>query len=132
MSTIVLSRDTCLWCPRRLLPAGRAYRRHPADRERHGGWHRLAARSSGMGPAHAEKPRRGRYDAQHVSQFTKRIRGATSVAGKARKKQLARQRYERQAQRRAIRQARARRMKIIGTVVAVVVVAGGSGAVAMA
>src|SRR4051812_19005297 len=59
-------------------------------------------------------------------------RGATPVAGKDRKRELARQRYERQEQRRAIRQARARRMKIIGTVVAVVVVAGGSGAIAFA
>jgi peptidyl-prolyl cis-trans isomerase B (cyclophilin B) len=54
------------------------------------------------------------------------------VAGKDRKRELARQRYERQLQRRAIRQARARRMKIIGTVVAVVVVVGGSGAIAFA
>jgi peptidyl-prolyl cis-trans isomerase B (cyclophilin B) len=54
------------------------------------------------------------------------------VAGKDRKRELARQRYERQLQRRAIRQARARRMKIIGTVAAVVVVAGGSGAIAFA
>jgi cyclophilin family peptidyl-prolyl cis-trans isomerase len=54
------------------------------------------------------------------------------VAGKDRKRELARARYERQQQRRAIRQARARRMKIIGTVVAVVVVAGGSGAIAFA
>lgn len=54
------------------------------------------------------------------------------MAGKDRKRELARQRYERQQQRRAIRQARARRMKIIGTVVAVVVVAGGSGAIAFA
>jgi peptidyl-prolyl cis-trans isomerase B (cyclophilin B) len=54
------------------------------------------------------------------------------VAGKDRKRELARARYERQQQRRAIRQAQARRMKIIGTVVAVVVVAGGSGAIAFA
>ena len=54
------------------------------------------------------------------------------MAGKDRKRELARQRYERQLQRRAVRQARARRMKIIGTVVAVVVVAGGSGAIAFA
>lgn len=54
------------------------------------------------------------------------------MAGKDRKRELARLRYERQQQRRAIRQARARRMKIIGTVVAVVVVAGGSGAIAFA
>jgi peptidyl-prolyl cis-trans isomerase B (cyclophilin B) len=54
------------------------------------------------------------------------------VAGKDRKRELARIRYERQQQRRAIRQARARRMKIIGVVVTVVVVAGGSGAIAFA
>jgi peptidyl-prolyl cis-trans isomerase B (cyclophilin B) len=54
------------------------------------------------------------------------------VAGKDRKRELARARYERQQQRRAIRQARARRAKIIGTVVAVAVVAGGSGAIAFA
>jgi peptidyl-prolyl cis-trans isomerase B (cyclophilin B) len=54
------------------------------------------------------------------------------VAGKDRKKELARQRYERQMQRRAIRQARARRMKIIVTVVVVAVVGGGSGAIAFA
>lgn len=54
------------------------------------------------------------------------------MAGKDRKRELARIRYERQQQRRAIRQARARRMKIIGTVVAVVVVVGGSGAIAFA
>jgi peptidyl-prolyl cis-trans isomerase B (cyclophilin B) len=54
------------------------------------------------------------------------------VAGKDRKRELARLRYERQQQRRAIRQARARRMKIIGTVVVVAVVAGGSGAIAFA
>jgi peptidyl-prolyl cis-trans isomerase B (cyclophilin B) len=59
-------------------------------------------------------------------------RGATPVAGKDRKKELARARYERQMQRRAIRQARARRMKIIGTIVVVVVIAGGSGAIAFA
>jgi peptidyl-prolyl cis-trans isomerase B (cyclophilin B) len=54
------------------------------------------------------------------------------VAGKDRKKELARLRYERQMQRRAIRQARARRAKIIGTVVAVAVIAGGGGALAFA
>ena len=54
------------------------------------------------------------------------------MAGKDRKRELARQRYERQQQRRAIRQARARRVKIISTVVAVVVVAGGGGAIAFA
>jgi cyclophilin family peptidyl-prolyl cis-trans isomerase len=54
------------------------------------------------------------------------------VAGKDRKKQLARQRYERQIQRREARQARARKIKIIGTVTAVVVIAGGGGAIAFA
>jgi peptidyl-prolyl cis-trans isomerase B (cyclophilin B) len=54
------------------------------------------------------------------------------VAGKDRKKELARLRYERQMQRRAIRQAKARRAKIIGTVVAVAVIAGGGGALAFA
>jgi peptidyl-prolyl cis-trans isomerase B (cyclophilin B) len=54
------------------------------------------------------------------------------VAGKDRKKELARLRYERQMRRRAIRQARARRAKIIGTVVAVAVIAGGGGALAYA
>jgi cyclophilin family peptidyl-prolyl cis-trans isomerase len=54
------------------------------------------------------------------------------VAGKDRKKQLARQRYERQMQRRAARQARSRRIKITGTVAAVAVIAGGSGAIAFA
>jgi peptidyl-prolyl cis-trans isomerase B (cyclophilin B) len=54
------------------------------------------------------------------------------VAGKDRKRELARKRYERQLQRRAIRQARARRMKVIGTVLAVVVVLGGGGAIAFA
>jgi peptidyl-prolyl cis-trans isomerase B (cyclophilin B) len=54
------------------------------------------------------------------------------VAGKDRKKQLARQRYERQMQRRAARQAQARRIKIIGTVAAVAVIAGGGGAIAFA
>lgn len=54
------------------------------------------------------------------------------MAGKDRKRQLARQRYERQLQRRAARQARARRMKIIGIVVVVALAAGGSGAIAYA
>lgn len=52
------------------------------------------------------------------------------MAGKDRKKQLARQRYERQQQRRQAQAARARRMKIIGAGAAVVVVAGGGAAVA--
>jgi peptidyl-prolyl cis-trans isomerase B (cyclophilin B) len=46
------------------------------------------------------------------------------VAGKDRKKQLARQRYERQQARREAQQRRARRTKIIGSVVAIVLVAG--------
>lgn len=54
------------------------------------------------------------------------------MAGRDRKKQLARRRYERQMQRRAARQARARRIKIVGTVAAVAVVAGGGGAIAYA
>ena len=83
-------------------------------------------------PYAAENTGRDRYDAQHVSQFTTRIKRCEPVAGKDRKKELARQRYERQLQRRASRQARARRMKIIGTVVVVAVVAGGSGAIAFA
>jgi peptidyl-prolyl cis-trans isomerase B (cyclophilin B) len=80
----------------------------------------------------AENTGRDRYDAQHVSQFTRRIKRCEPVAGKDRKRELARQRYERQQQRRAIRMARARRMKIVGTVVVVAVVAGGSGAIAFA
>ncbi|MFG2006970.1 peptidylprolyl isomerase [Spirillospora sp. NPDC048911] len=52
------------------------------------------------------------------------------MAGKDRKKQLARQRYERQEQARLAREARARRVKIIGSVAAVAVIAGGGGAVA--
>ncbi len=54
------------------------------------------------------------------------------MAGKDRKKQLARQRYERQQQSRAVRQAKARRMKIIGTIVVVVVLASGGSALAFA
>jgi peptidyl-prolyl cis-trans isomerase B (cyclophilin B) len=46
------------------------------------------------------------------------------VAGKDRKKQLARQRYERQRARHEAQQRRARRTKIIGSVVAIVLVAG--------
>ncbi|GLW67005.1 peptidyl-prolyl cis-trans isomerase [Actinomadura rubrobrunea] len=54
------------------------------------------------------------------------------MAGKDRKKQLARQRYERQQQRRRAQEARARRVKIIGSVLAVAVVAGGvTGVVAL-
>ncbi|MGW5416886.1 peptidylprolyl isomerase [Actinomadura geliboluensis] len=47
------------------------------------------------------------------------------MAGKDRKKQLARQRYERQQQRQAQEAARARRLKIIGSVAAVAVVVAG-------
>ncbi|MFB4312202.1 peptidylprolyl isomerase [Actinomadura sp. GTD37] len=47
------------------------------------------------------------------------------MAGKDRKKQLARQRYERQEQRRAQEAAKARRLKIIGSVAAVAVVVAG-------
>jgi peptidyl-prolyl cis-trans isomerase B (cyclophilin B) len=54
------------------------------------------------------------------------------VAGKDRKKQLARQRYERQQQRRAIRQAKARRAKILVTALVVVVLGSGGGAIAFA
>ena len=50
------------------------------------------------------------------------------MAGKDRKKQLARQRYERQEQRRAQEAARARRFKIIGTAAAVAVVVVGAAA----
>ncbi|WP_131736779.1 peptidylprolyl isomerase [Actinomadura roseirufa] len=53
------------------------------------------------------------------------------MAGKDRKKQLARQRYERQQQRRQAEAARARRLKIIGAVAAVVVLAGGGTAAAV-
>ncbi|WP_344906084.1 peptidylprolyl isomerase [Actinomadura meridiana] len=49
------------------------------------------------------------------------------MAGKDRKKELARQRYERQQQRRAQEAARARRLKIIGSAAAVAVVAAGGG-----
>ncbi|RFS81105.1 peptidylprolyl isomerase [Actinomadura spongiicola] len=49
------------------------------------------------------------------------------MAGKDRKKQLARQRYERQQQRRAEEAARSRRLKIIGSAAAVAVVAAGGG-----
>ena len=52
------------------------------------------------------------------------------MAGKDRKKQLARQRYERQQQQRAAEAARSRRLKIIGSAAAVAVVAVG-GAVAL-
>ncbi|MFB4319399.1 peptidylprolyl isomerase [Actinomadura sp. 21ATH] len=49
------------------------------------------------------------------------------MAGKDRKKELARQRYERQEARRRAQQARARRVRIIGSVAAVAVIAGGAG-----
>ncbi|MBG6090250.1 peptidylprolyl isomerase [Actinomadura viridis] len=47
------------------------------------------------------------------------------MAGKDRKKELARQRYERQQERRRAQEARARRVRIIGAVAAVAVIAGG-------
>lgn len=47
------------------------------------------------------------------------------MSGKDRQKQLAREHYERQTQRRLEREARAKRNAIIGTSVAVVVVIGG-------
>jgi peptidyl-prolyl cis-trans isomerase B (cyclophilin B) len=54
------------------------------------------------------------------------------VAGKDRKKELARQRYERQQARRRAQEARARRIRIIGVVAAVAIIAGGAaGIVAM-
>jgi peptidyl-prolyl cis-trans isomerase B (cyclophilin B) len=52
---------------------------------------------------------------------------ARPVAGKDRKKELARQRYQRQQARRRAQEARARRVRIIGSVVAVAVIAGGVG-----
>jgi len=48
------------------------------------------------------------------------------VSGKDRKKELARQRFERQQARREAQARRSQRIKIIGSVVAVVVVAGGT------
>jgi peptidyl-prolyl cis-trans isomerase B (cyclophilin B) len=55
------------------------------------------------------------------------------VAGKDRKKELARQRYQRQQARRRAAEARARRIRIIGSVVAVALVAGAvAGIVAVA
>ncbi|MQY09783.1 peptidylprolyl isomerase [Actinomadura macrotermitis] len=53
------------------------------------------------------------------------------MAGKDRKKQLARQRYERQEQRRAAEQAKAQRIKIIGAVAAVAVIAAGGAGIAL-
>lgn len=53
------------------------------------------------------------------------------MAGKDRKKQLARLRYERQVQRRAAKRARTRKAKVIGTVVVAVLVAGGGTALAV-
>jgi peptidyl-prolyl cis-trans isomerase B (cyclophilin B) len=52
------------------------------------------------------------------------------VAGRDRKKQLARQRYERQMARQAAQRQRARRMKVIGSVVAIVLVVGASAGLA--
>lgn len=54
------------------------------------------------------------------------------MAGKDRKKELARQRYERQRQREAARQAKARRVRVIGASAAVVVIALGGTGVAVA
>lgn len=74
---------------------------------------------------------RDRYDAQHVSAINAGDReGALQVAGKDRRKQLARQRYERQLAERAAQQRRARQVKIVGTVVAVVLVVGASAGLA--
>jgi peptidyl-prolyl cis-trans isomerase B (cyclophilin B) len=56
----------------------------------------------------------------------------SQVAGKDRKKQLARQRYERQQQRRAAQERQARRVKIIGGVTALVLLGGAGAGVAMA
>jgi peptidyl-prolyl cis-trans isomerase B (cyclophilin B) len=54
------------------------------------------------------------------------------VAGKDRKKQLARQRYERQQERRAAQERQARRVKVIGGVTAVVLLGGAGAGVAVA
>ncbi|WP_026415026.1 peptidylprolyl isomerase [Actinomadura oligospora] len=54
------------------------------------------------------------------------------MAAKDRKKQLARQRYERQQARREAEQARARNLRIVGAAVAAVVVIGGGSAAAFA
>jgi peptidyl-prolyl cis-trans isomerase B (cyclophilin B) len=54
------------------------------------------------------------------------------VAGKDRKKQLARQRYERQQQRRAAQERQARRVKVIGGVTALVLLGGAGAGVAVA
>jgi peptidyl-prolyl cis-trans isomerase B (cyclophilin B) len=53
------------------------------------------------------------------------------VAGKDRKKQLARQRYERQQLRKAQQRKRAQRIRIIGSVVSVAVIAGAVGGITM-
>jgi peptidyl-prolyl cis-trans isomerase B (cyclophilin B) len=58
------------------------------------------------------------------------VREGPRVAGRDRKKELARQRYERQMARQAAQRQRARRMKIIGSVVAVVLVVAGGAALA--
>jgi peptidyl-prolyl cis-trans isomerase B (cyclophilin B) len=58
------------------------------------------------------------------------LREGSRVAGRDRKKELARQRYERQMARRVAQQQRARRVKIIGSVVAVVLVVGASAGLA--
>ncbi|MGI8334672.1 peptidylprolyl isomerase [Actinomadura scrupuli] len=54
------------------------------------------------------------------------------VAGMDRKKQLARQRYERQQQRRAVQERQARRVKVIGGVTAIVLLGGAGAGVAVA
>jgi peptidyl-prolyl cis-trans isomerase B (cyclophilin B) len=58
------------------------------------------------------------------------VREGSRVAGRDRKKQLARQRYERQMARQTAQRQRTRRMKIIGSVVAVVLVVGASAGLA--
>jgi peptidyl-prolyl cis-trans isomerase B (cyclophilin B) len=84
---------------------------------------------------------RYRYDAQHVYLINGRIQRNSvrehreegiQVAGKDRKKQLARQRYERQQQRRAAQERQARRVKVIGGVTAVVLLGGAGVGVAVA
>src|SRR5689334_18707224 len=79
-----------------------------------------------------------RYYAQHVyriSQWGSGVRPAREdfkVAGKDRAKQLARQKYERQAARRAAQDRKAKRVRLIGGVVAVVVVGGAVAGISVA
>jgi peptidyl-prolyl cis-trans isomerase B (cyclophilin B) len=54
-------------------------------------------------------------------------REETQVAGKDRKRQLARQRYERQRARQAAQERQARRVKVVGGIVVAVLVLGGAG-----